>query len=310
MASKVYTCTKCSKTFTKKGYLDNHLTQKYQCDEPISCEICGDEFTTISGLNRHKRRKTSCKKIKTEQGAPAPIITKDNIDNKCSICGKTYASRYNLRRHNKSCTIQDRGPDILKLFANQQKQIELLTMQVSNSQNVTINNTINNTVNQVQNNMYVNVTICSFGNEDLSKLDSAKVLNLIKGSANDFMPKMIEHVHANPEHPEFHNVFYDPKQEKAIVFAPISETEMSWQPRDFSEVSANLTKKIKEHIRPGAGPYFDQAMQAKDSETSNKIINIVNAIDWDTNDVLEKTKGSLSKVSQNKEFMELVEIAE
>ena len=52
---------------------------------------------------------------------------------------------------------------------------------------------------------------------------------------------MIEHVHANPDHPEFHNVFYDPVREKAIVFAPISDTEMSWQSREFCEVSADLT---------------------------------------------------------------------
>ena len=41
-------------------------------------------------------------------------------------------------------------------------------------------------------------------------------------------------------HKDLHpsNVFYDPEREKAIVFAPISDTEMSWQSRDFREISA------------------------------------------------------------------------
>ena len=129
-------------------------------------------------------------------------------------------------------------------------------------------------------------------------------MQLLKNHADNFMPKMIEHVHANPEHPEFHNVFYDPKCEKAIVFAPISDTEMSWQARDFQEVSEDLIEKIKQHIRPGAGPYFDQAARVKDYDTSNKIIKIVDTSDWSP----EEIKESLSKVPNNRGFMELVQL--
>jgi hypothetical protein len=316
MSTKKYKCHKCDRTFSKQGYLDNHLNQAYACDKPIICKICGDEFKSVQGLNRHRGRKTSCKKIKTNESNAAPVIKENNPDNKCYICGRTYTTKSNLNRHRKSCTIQERGPDLLQLFVNQQKQmenqqrqIELLTQQltIQNPQTV-INGDV--TVNNVQQNMYVNVTICSFGKEDLSRLDTNKVMKLLQGQIKDFMPRMIEHVHANPDYPEFHNVFYDPERGKAIVFAPISETEMSWQMRAIEDVSATITDKIREHIRPGNGPYFDTAMQSKDTETANNIIRIAQEVNWKTPEVLDQNKGVLTQVAKNKDFMELVRVVE
>ena len=231
-------------------------------------------------------------------------------ENKCRFCGKCYASPYNLKRHAKLCPMKDNQTVLMQMLLKEQ-EIELLKEQnrllkEQNSQvvQITNNNITNNTL--VQNNMYVNVTICSFGNEDLNKLDSAKVMELLKNHTEDFMPKMFEHVHANPDHPEFHNVFYDPKKEKAIVFAPISATEMSWQVREFREVSDNIAEKIKDHIRPGSGPYFDMAAREKDYETSNRIIHMVNEAKWDSPEVLDQNKESLAKVTKNKEFRDLV----
>ena len=89
-------------------------------------------------------------------------------------------------------------------------------------------------MNNIQQNNYVNVTICSFGNEDFSKLNADKVMQLLRGLVKDFMSKMIEYIHT--DHPELHNVFYDPIK-KAIVFTRVSENEMSWQTKDFREVS-------------------------------------------------------------------------
>ena len=168
-----------------------------------------------------------------------------------------------------------------------------------------INNTLNQTIN---NNLYMNVTICSFGNEDLSRLDVEKVMNLLKNHADEFVPKMIEQVHANPDIPEYHNVFYDPKKDKAIVFAPISDNEKSWKVKDFREVSDELTQKIREYIRPGASPYFDIAMKARDTETSNGIIKIANQTNWATDEIIEKNQNVLTQVTKNKSFLELVDV--
>ena len=280
------------------------------------CSKCKKSFRDAYELRRHLKRKRPC------VPSSVPVVKNDNSDNVCMFCGRSYSSVYSLKRHQKDCNMAKDPQLLMRLFLQQKKenekqkkemdqlkaQVEVISSGIVSSNQQTVINNV--TVNNVQNNMYVNVTICSFGNEDLSKLDTAKVMQLLKNHAKDFMPKMIEHVHANPDHPEYHNVFYDPKREKAIVFAPISSTEMSWQVREFQEISDNITEKIKNHIRPGSGPYFDMAAQAKDYETSNRIIGIVNQNDWKTDDIDEMTKNSLTKITKNAEFMEMVIIDE
>jgi Zinc finger, C2H2 type len=301
-SKKQFVCTKCNGLFKTRENLQKHLNRINPCDANYDCKKCKKTFDSASLLRRHESRKTPC--VPTE----VPIIKNNNLDNKCHLCGKSFATSSSLRRHQKQtkCPMADNQTAMMELLLKQTTMLmERLDKQQLSVQQITNNN---NTVN-VQNNLYVNVTICSFGKEDLNRLDTSEVMNLLKGQTKDFMPKMIEHVHANPNHPEFHNVFYDPEKEKAIVFAPISDTEMSWQTRDFKELSNAITKKIKEYIHPRAGPYFDQAMKAKDSETANKVIEITNT-DWSSDEVLDKTRDSLSKVAKNKDFLKLVEVKE
>jgi hypothetical protein len=274
-----------------------------------ACQKCEKTFRDAYELRRHLKRKTPC------VPSSVPVVKNGNPDNVCKFCGKSYASIYSLRRHQRNCNMATDQQLMMKIVLQQDEKIaelEAKLAEVSSSVVPVSQTVINNnvTVNQVQQNLYVNVTICSFGKEDLSKLDTNKVMTLLKGQVKDFMPRMIEHVHANPDHPEYHNVFYDPERQKAIVFAPISDTEMSWTAQDFSEISKRITEKIKEHIRPGAGPYFDDAMKLKDTETANKIIQIANEVKYDSPEALEEQKGSLTQVTKNQGFLEQVTVME
>lgn len=318
MSSKTKTretpiCDRCGKTFKTKQYLQTHQRRKTLCDRKFPCKKCGRRFPTPSKLRAHERRKTPC--VPEE----IPIVTNANEENKCHICGKTYSSASNLRRHQRICDRETNMAYMMKMLIEQNKkqgereQKLLEIIEKNGLVPISISNTTNNnntTINNVQQNMYVNVTLCVFGNEDLSRLDSAKVMDLLKNHADDFMPKMIEHVHSNPEMPEYHNVFYDPQKEKAIVFTKISDSERSWSIRDIKDVSEALAGKIKEHIKPGSGPYFDMAAKAKDYDTSNSIIRIVNEVNWMDDEVIDKNKGVLTKVKNNTGFSELVDVIE
>jgi hypothetical protein len=197
-------------------------------------------------------------------------------------------------------------PDILFQLVEQNKK--LMDLIEKNGLGNQINNiTVNN---NVQNNLYMNVTFCSFGNEDLTKLDTTKVMDLLRGQVKDFMSKMIEYIHTSSDHPEYHNVFYDPSRKKAIVLVPISETEMSWQTRDFREVSDVLTDRIKDHVAPGNGPYFDLAMKDRDYDTSNNIINIAKHINWKTDESVAMNQTSLSKLANDPNFTKNVKVEE
>lgn len=188
--------------------------------------------------------------------------------------------------------IDERQQDRQQILEMQQQLISHGIPPVTN--NITVNN------------LYMNVTFCSFGNEDLTKLDTTKVMNLLRGQVKDFMSKMIEYIHTSSDHPEYHNVFYDPERKKAIVLVPISDTEMSWQTRDFREVSDVITDRIRNHVAPGNGPYFDLAMKDRDYDTSNNIINIAKHINWKTDESVNMNQTSLSKLASDPNFVKNV----
>lgn len=229
-----------------------------------------------------------------------PIIIEDNEENKCHMCGNTFSTKSNLGRHLKKCNNPQNMQQLLRLVTEMKQEIKELRQ---NQQPSVVNNTI-----QIDNskNIYVNLNICHFGKEDLTKLNPDTVMKILKGQTENFMPEMIEYVHANLNFPEHHNIFYDPELGKVLIFEKISDSEMSWQEHDFNEISHILTEKFKNHVRPGNGPYFDLAMKEKDYDTSNKIILISRHLDLETDEILNKTKESLTKVTKNKGFKELV----
>ena len=296
-----FVCDKCNKTFKEERHYKSHQNRKTPCIKEFKCNKCNKVFQNNTFLSRHLNRKTPCALNEI------PVITIDNVENRCQFCNKTYSSKSNLNKHQKSCNTASNPQAMQRLM----DMVLDLTQEVKElkGKQPAINNTLNQTLN-VQQNLYMNVTFCSFGNEDFSKLDSTKVMQLLRGQVKDFMSKMIEYIHTDPDHPELHNVFYDPIRKKAIVFTRISDNEMSWQTRDFREVSDILTDKIKDHVAPGNGPYFDMAMKERDYDTSNNIINIAKHINWKTDEFVEMNQKSLSKLAKNNDFMDHVQVQE
>jgi len=290
-------CGHCKKKFSGTRFLTQHTKSKV-CYKVHKCEKCCKTFSSASNLRSHLKRKNPC--VPSE----IPVIDLNDEENKCKYCGKCYVSPYNLKRHIGSCPMKDNQGAVMQLLLEKMERLEAQNQQLMANQQVQQITNINNTTN-VQQNLYLNVTICSFGNEDLSRLDPAEVMKLIKNNTKDFMPKMIEHVHANPNMPDFHNVFYDPELQKAMVFAQTEDNKLTWQIREIEDVSTDLTSKIKEHIDPIKGPYFNMAGKNRDADTSNSILDIIHK-DWTGEEVLDQTKVSLSKVPKNNGFKELV----
>ena len=292
-----YNCEKCNKSFSEERYLKQHQNKRIPCDKIHKCVKCDTVFDTAYILRKHLSRKTAC--------APdtVPVVSINNVENRCQFCNKTYSSKSNLTKHQKKCNTVGNPQAMQRLMDMVTNLTQKVDKLEGNQQTQTINNNL--TVNQ---NLYVNVTICSFGSEDLTKLDQQGVIDLLKGQVEDFMPRMIEYIHANPKHPEYHNVFYDPVRKKALVFRQNQDKQLTWEFEDIEHISKLLTNKIKDHIHPLNGPYFN-SLAKEDTETANKIPQIL-CTNWETPVIVESTKTSLSKVIKNEGFMEKVSVLE
>ncbi len=304
----IYRCDYCPKIFSDQRYLTRHVDSNV-CRTIHECPKCGKEFSSAANKRQHLMRKIPC--VPKE----VPVININSNENKCMYCGKCFARPYTLKRHIDKCPMKNNQNALITLLLQKQEEDiherQLLREAITNlgvkipASTVTNNNTLN-----ITNNTYVNVMICNFGEEDLSKLDATEIMELLKGQIENFIPDLIEYMHANPKYPERHNIFYDPDRNKALVHVPISDSEKSWRICEFQEALTSLTNRLKEHMLPLNSPYFDLASGAKDYDTANKIINISRHTDWMAPETVEKSKISLTKLTKNKEFMSRVEIDE
>ena len=126
-----YQCTKCSKTFSNRGNLNQHLNRKNPCDKnrTYRCKKCSHVFNSKTDLERHKNRKTSC--VTGEKDASIPDI------HMCKYCKNEFATKYSLKRHYKSCKDKKKYS---KAKSNQlESMVELQSKQIAKLLNI-INN--------------------------------------------------------------------------------------------------------------------------------------------------------------------------
>lgn len=178
------------------------------------CETCNISFSKKSNYDRHLLSQRHKKR-------------ENEMDNmcKCTTCNRLFISQYSLEVHAKKCDANNNPPDVVNqllvqnqmMVKNQEmmvqtiekkdKQIEVLTQQislllekgVSNS-----NNTTNNTTNNIETQNVIVVN--SFGNENTEYLSDRIVSKLIKSGPFTCLPKIIEKIHFDPDHPENHNI--------------------------------------------------------------------------------------------------------
>ena len=67
--AKTYTCDFCIKTFAKIAKLTNHISRFHVGDKPFYCPACNKQFSTKSGLDKHKNTSHA----KKNKGGKDPI---------------------------------------------------------------------------------------------------------------------------------------------------------------------------------------------------------------------------------------------
>ena len=217
----MFNCTKCLKEFKYNYLLVRHNNRKTSCisKEIVKEEMLSSNNTSSKGKNIDKKIKIindDIKKINDE----LELNMQNCIQNKkCIKCDRIFSKQYNLIRH-----ITNICFFVIKLNENKNKLLEEkknlvdeknnFTMKIENEQlrkmvvnllkkkspNINITNISNKVIN---NNL--NVSINSFGNENLSHITNNDYKKFLTGFFPGFI-QFIEKVHFDENVPENHNI--------------------------------------------------------------------------------------------------------
>ena len=181
----ILTCEKCNfVTKTSRDYNRHILTKKHQLrindDAKYKC-LCGKTYKSTQSLYQHRRKCNA-------------ILNNDTLEN------GNYCSEFQiLLKENRE--MKERLKEMDKL----RKQVETLIGNTGKNIASNSNSTIGNQ-NNIQNQQNVNITVNSFGSENIDHITDQIICKLIKTAPFTCVPQLIEKIHFDPEHPENHNI--------------------------------------------------------------------------------------------------------
>lgn len=199
----------------------------------IQCDRCGVNFTRLTSLRTHLKKKNTCEPILKDIPV-LELINKYKVRKgcyKCENCGKEYKSAVGKCKHKKKCLV---NPIIIEKNENDklknelesvkkeknkevirrkelEKQVEQLILEKTQLQEAhakVINNDHSNTNNITTIGRDQNIIIVNnFGEENIEYLlkDENFIKKCIENPVNS-ISKYLDNVHFNKEHPENRNI--------------------------------------------------------------------------------------------------------
>ena len=227
-----YLCYRCGYIGKQKNHLKNHLNRKNICKpilDNISIEDVKKHYELENSTKLHNspqnlhnfpqnlHKNTSTKFHNFPQNLhnfpqfskiPPQFSTIEESKYSCLYCNKVLSRSDSLQRHMTICK-KKKECEIITLhnkdieIEEKNKQIKELEEKIKTQGNTNIINNTNNTNNTITNNIHIN----NYGDENLKHLRSKDFANLLSGIYNA-VPKLIEKIHFDPDHPENHNIKY------------------------------------------------------------------------------------------------------
>ena len=152
------------------------------------CEKCEKFYKTYQSLYNHKKIYHSdikeSEKVRKKE--------KNENNNECEYCNKSYSTKYTLARHHETC--KDR-----QLIVNN---------SIDGDHNVLIHGDNNEPHINSHNTQNIQV-IVNMGDENLSELLSVKEQLKILNKRNKCLEYIIQYIHFNDKFPQFKNVMVD-----------------------------------------------------------------------------------------------------
>ena len=210
--------------------MKNHLNRKNICN-PIRDDMEIEEIKKYYSFNENKKS-TENMHLNDTQTAPKQhpnstfdVAPKQHPNNtqttpkqhpndtqttpklstrECKYCKKVFTRKSGLTKHLNICKVKK---DTEMLVINQNEEMNKMKKEIEELKKLNIHTQNNITNNNHNINNSKNIIINNYGNEDLKHLRSKDFANLLNGIYSA-VPKLIEKIHFDPEHPENQNIKY------------------------------------------------------------------------------------------------------
>ena len=189
---KEYSCKRCLYTTVYKHCIRGHFSRSVPCivvpgGEDIDTK---DLYLELGSIQEKKNNKI------------------------CEFCDSKYSSAASLCRHRKICkvrfNIDTHSPETTENNNGFEAMVERTVRRIIGEQNIPIhaqtNNIMSGNITASGNMINVVVNINAHGHENMNYLQPEFLSKCIMDITNTGIPKLIENVHLNSEHPENQNV--------------------------------------------------------------------------------------------------------
>lgn len=294
----LYQCELCNYETKIKTQFNRHLnTSKHQKNSLNHSKLKESEILTKS--NSITKISKIGKKVEAEEIMPTHIIEKHVKSEKkvyakytCELCGRILSTKGHLTRHirdycpetktkKESTILKDLLEEQKQQFADERanlyKQIEKLLDKVGNTTNIQSN--IKNTIN-----------LNSYGNENMSHITDQLKTQLVK-IPYGMIPKLIEAVHFNDEHPENKNIaLTNSRDNKVKVFS-----DNKWVYKDKEETINDLVEG-KYYILDS---HYEQVNETLETESKTDFVKFKEYFNSEDKEFVTKLKRECELVLLN-----------
>ena len=285
-----YSCPRCGYKSSIRTHLYNHFSRKFPCKVILQNKTISECYLEVLGIehidnkiNVHSQQKVN---ILNDYKQPKKLESQQKVNNlndfsqqmnkntKCRYCDKSFSFKQSMYRHMKNCKNKtslintdasfllesDKDNEILYT----KSQVELLINKTreeftqKETQNITIINELRKQVesllkNQGSNNITYNTNIIlnAFGKENISYISNDYIKGLISSGPVSCIPKLLQHIHFNPDHSENHNIKIPNKKEPYAKIYNGTNWEISDRKQAIEEMTDKAYTILNEHYVGG-----------------------------------------------------------
>jgi len=190
------------------------------------CKNCEKDFSRSDSLKRHQL--FYC--------LPKDDDSKETTNNVITLLSQMNERQRKIDEEHKQERLETKT-----IIAELKNTITDLQTKIKSEPTIT-NNTTNNTTNNIN---ITNNVVFKFGTKiDHSLIPTEKLIQILNQGAHKTVPLMVEEIHCNFRHPQYHNIYISDKRSKeAIVF-----NGKQYQTVYIDDAIEELDTRMKSHI--------------------------------------------------------------